>query len=223
MSSVELSVFDNRHRSQCQRTTPGGWECLAPSFDPSRSDPSATRVDDCIGRQSRAGKDRRGGFRAAHVDRRAGGAARARRLRNASDQSSDHAGRPGSGLSPRDPPAVLHGSGHLGHPRVFRGRHARGSVLVWRSRVSPAHRDHPGERRKDSTARRRRRHHRGLRRQFHGAGLWAVRRQAVRGIRATLPEARRAGRDHRPRLQSCLLDKAVGAELGALGAGGRPL
>ena len=51
-------------------------------------------------------------------------------------------------------------------------------------------------------ARRRRHDHRRVGRQLHRAGLWPLRRQAVRRLRAALPQARRPGRAHRPRHQS---------------------
>ena len=72
-----------------------------------------------------------------------------------------------------------------------------------------------------SPARFHRRHHRRVRRQLHGAGLRPLRRQAVRRLRAALPEAQRAGRAHRPRLQSALLGRPLVGGLGPFRAGGR--
>ena len=57
-------------------------------------------------------------------------------------------------------------------------------------------------------ARRSRRHHRRVRRELHRAGVRPVRREAVRRVRAALPEARCAGRDHRRALQPGLLGRS---------------
>ena len=72
-----------------------------------------------------------------------------------------------------------------------------------------------------SPARRRRHDHRRIGRQLHRAGLWPVRRQAVRRLRAALPQARRPGRAHRPRPQSGLLGRPVVDGLGSFRTGGR--
>ena len=83
---------------------------------------------------------------------------------------------------------------------AFFGRwHARRRVLLRRSRVPPAHRGRRTEGQQGPPARRRRRHHRRVGRQLHRAGLWPVRRQAVRRLRAALPQARRPGRARRAR------------------------
>ena len=65
-----------------------------------------------------------------------------------------------------------------------------------------AHEDRqlPGQER--SAAGRGRHHHRRLRRQLHGAGVRAVRREAVRRLRDPVPEAQRPGRDRRAHAQS---------------------
>ncbi len=59
-----------------------------------------------------------------------------------------------------------------------------------------------------SHARRSRHHHRRVGRQLHCAGLRSLRRQALRRLRAALPEAQCAGRDHLAHLQSGQLDEA---------------
>ncbi len=141
-------------------------------------------------------------------------------LRQPAGQPADHADRPAHRLPLRDAPGrEQEQQGESGHPRVFGRRHARGRVLLRRPRVPAAHRGRGAERRQGSPARFHRCHHRRFGRQLHGAGLRPVRRQAVRRLRAALPEAQRAGRDHRPRLQPALLGRPVVGGLGPVRAG----
>ena len=71
------------------------------------------------------------------------------------------------------------------------------------------------ERRQGPPARCSRHHHRRVRRKFHGAGLRPVRRQAVRRLRATLPQAQRPGRNRRRAFNP----EATGATLSSTGWG----
>ncbi len=139
------------------------------------------------------------------------------------------AGQPaaqGSGREHRvhvpDAAEALQEPGKPRHPRLFRRRHPRGRVLLRGSGVPAAHRGHDTEG-QGPPARRRRRHHRRVGRQLHGAGLRPLRRQAVRRLRAALPQARRSGRAHRPRPQSGQLGQAVVDGLGPFRTGGRVL
>ena len=75
------------------------------------------------------------------------------------------------------------------------------------------------ERRQGSPARLHRRHHRRVGRQLHGAGVRPLRRQAVRRLRAALPEAQRPGRARLPRLQPALLGRPLVGWLGPVRAG----
>ena len=77
------------------------------------------------------------------------------------------------------------------------------------------------ERQQGPPARRRRCHHRRVGRQLHRAGLRPLRRQAVRRLRAALPQARRPGRAHRPCPQSGQLGQPVVDGLGPFRTGGR--
>ncbi len=72
-------------------------------------------------------------------------------------------------------------------------------------------------------ARRRRCHHRRVGRQLHRIGLRSLRRQAVRRLRAALPQAQRPGRAPRPHHQSGLLGRPVVDGLGSLRTGGPAL
>ena len=102
--------------------------------------------------------------------------------------------------------------GKPGHPGLLGRRHPRGRLFLRRARVPAPYRGGRPEGQDRAPARFGRRHHRCVGRQLHRAGLRPVRRQAVRRLRAALPEARCAGRDRRARLQPVQLGHAGGAE-----------
>ncbi len=138
------------------------------------------------------------------------------RLRHAPGQSADHGGRhrrPGYRFETR--PARSPRQGKPGHPRVLGRRHARRRVLLRRAGVPAPDRGRRAEGQQGPPARRGRRHHRRVRRQLHRAGLRPLRRQAVRRLRAALPEAQRPGRDRRPHASV----PATGATCASTGVG----
>ena len=118
-----------------------------------------------------------------------------------------------------DAAEALQEPGKPRHPRLFRRRHPRRRVLLWGSGVPAAHRGHDPEG-QGPPARRRRRDHRRVGRQLHGAGLRPLWRQALRRLRAALPQARRSGRTPRPRTQPGQLGQPGVDGLGPFRTGG---
>ena len=116
--------------------------------------------------------------------------------------------------------AKLQGQGQPGHPRLLGRRHACCGLFLRGPGVPPQDRGCRAEGQQGPLARRSQHDHRRVGRQFHRAGLWPVRRQAVCRLRATLPEARCAGRDRRPRLQPDILGRSMVDGLGPFRIGG---
>ena len=127
---------------------------------------------------------------------------------------------PAVGLRFPDAAEVPAEPGEPGHPGLLWRGHACGRLLLRRARVPAAHRGGRPQRRQDAPDRWCGHHHRRVGRQLHRAGLRPAWREAVHRLRAALPEARRARRDHRPQLQPGLLGRPAVHRLGPIGAGG---
>jgi len=109
----------------------------------------------------------------------------------------------------RDPAAAADRRFDGDRPCVFRGRHPRRGVFLRRAGGAQPDRDRH-TRRAVPPHRPGRRDHRRVRRKLHRACLRPVRQQALRRLRAPVPEARRAGRSRRAR---ALAARLAGARL----------